>query len=74
MVEIIATLVGAAIIFGLGLWSTRMSQTRSKGTIGYASSENRQTIKTESVIGNEELDRNKINPASREMAASGNKN
>ena len=74
MVEIIATLVGAAIIFGFGLWSVRISHNKSKGAANQAPVETRQPGKTETISNIEEPDRNRINPGGMGMAASGSKN
>jgi hypothetical protein len=74
MVEIIATLIGAAIIFSFGLWSARTSHNRSKVIPSQASIETRKPSRTEGINNDEEPNRNKIDPGGMGMAASGSKN
>jgi hypothetical protein len=74
MLEIIVTLIAAAIVFGFGIWSAQVVRDKSRARTVQASTGTPQLAENKAISSSEEPSRNRENPAGMGMAASGSKN
>jgi hypothetical protein len=74
MVAVIVTLIGAAIIFGFGLWSAQIARDKSKARAQQTLMAARRLAENQAINTSEEANLNKANPDAMEMAVGGGKN